>query len=142
MERLENAIFKQREEINDRMTEMFGLLRNSQPARLLKRGKKNASDKATSNDSIKRPDGSNAEVPLNEVKKENEAENGIKNEQIKSAEKKLTQVKEEESAKAPSTQPVGYYLKHIINEKLIEELVENHRFNNSLLAAQVGNVRN
>ncbi|GKC69997.1 zinc finger, CCHC-type containing protein [Tanacetum coccineum] len=33
---------------------------------------------------------------------------------------------------APSSQLVAYYLKHNINEKLIEGLVNNNRFNNSL----------
>nr|GEW89587.1 hypothetical protein [Tanacetum cinerariifolium] len=42
----------------------------------------------------------------------NEAENRIKNEPIRKAEK-------EETTKAPSSQPVEYYLKHRINEKLI-----------------------
>ncbi|GKD15808.1 MAK10-like protein [Tanacetum coccineum] len=36
---------------------------------------KNTNDKATSNDSIERPDGSDKEVPINEVEKENEAFN-------------------------------------------------------------------
>ncbi|GJS16387.1 zinc finger, CCHC-type containing protein [Tanacetum coccineum] len=80
----------------------------------------NVDDNASSNDSIKRPDGSDTKVQLNEVEKKNEAENGTKNEPIKSAEKEPTQVEEEESAEAPSSQPVGYYLKHRINEKLIE----------------------
>ncbi|GJV70255.1 MAK10-like protein [Tanacetum coccineum] len=121
MERFENSIFKQREDINDRMTEVFGLLKelttNRAPEKVLIREEarhlitknvnsislirgeeeKNANDKATSDDSIERPDGSDEEV------------------------------KEEESVEAPNSQPVGYYLKHRINEKLIEGLVENHR---------------
>ncbi|GKA33314.1 hypothetical protein Tco_0719681 [Tanacetum coccineum] len=165
MERFENAIFKQREEINDRMTEMLGLLKELTTSRAPKkvlireeakhpvtksvnsisliRGEEemNADDNAMSDDSIERPDGSNTEVQLNEVEKENEAENRTKNEPIKSAKKKLTQVKEKESVEAPSSQPVGYYLKHRINEKLIEGLVENHRFNDSLSAARVGKMK-
>ncbi|GJU88880.1 putative ribonuclease H-like domain-containing protein [Tanacetum coccineum] len=133
------------------MTEMFGLLKelttNRAPEKILIREEarhpvtknvnsislirgeeeNNNNDKATSGDSIERPDESDVEVPINKVEKENEAENGIKNELIKSDEKELTQVKEEESVEAPNSQPVGYYLKHIINEKLIEGLVENHR---------------
>ncbi|GKB41133.1 MAK10-like protein [Tanacetum coccineum] len=121
MERFKISIFKQREDINDRMTEVFGLLKelttNRAPEKVLIseearhlitknvnsisliRGEeeKNANDKATSDDSIERPDGSDEEV------------------------------KEEESVEAPNSQPVGYYLKHRINEKLIEGLVENHR---------------
>ncbi|GKF80823.1 hypothetical protein Tco_0239425, partial [Tanacetum coccineum] len=77
---------------------------------------------------------SNAEMPLKEAEEENDAENGTKNEPIKSAEKELTRAEDEEAVEAPSSQPVGYYLKHKINEKLIKGLVENHRFNDSLSA--------
>ncbi|GJU41556.1 putative reverse transcriptase domain, reverse transcriptase zinc-binding domain protein [Tanacetum coccineum] len=55
-------------------------------------------------------------IPLKEAKKNNETEN----EPIKKAEK-------EETTEAPSSQPVEYYLKHSINKKLIEGLVDNHR---------------
>ncbi|GKC09225.1 MAK10-like protein [Tanacetum coccineum] len=138
MERFENAIFKQWEEINDRMTEMFGLLKELTASRTLEkvlireeardpvtknvnsisliRGdeEKGSKDNAMFGDNIENPDGSDAMVPLREVKKENEAENKTKNEPVKSAEKKPTQIKEEESVEAPSSQPVGYYLKHKI----------------------------
>ncbi|GJR14935.1 hypothetical protein Tco_0797587 [Tanacetum coccineum] len=40
-----------------------------------------------------------------------------------------------------SSRPVEYYLKHMINEKLIEGLVDNNRFNNSLSRAGVGKVK-
>ncbi|GKA84822.1 hypothetical protein Tco_0806476 [Tanacetum coccineum] len=165
MERFENAIFKQREEINDRMTEMFRLLKelttSMAPEKVLMikeakhtvtknvnsislfRGKeeKNEDDNAMTCDSIKRLDGSDAEMPLKEVKKENEAENGTKNEPIKSTKKELIRAEEEEAMGATSPQPVGYYLKHKINKKLIEGLVENHRFNDSLSAARVGKIK-
>ncbi|GJS16384.1 MAK10-like protein [Tanacetum coccineum] len=97
----------------------------------------NVDQNASSSHSIERPDGSNTEVQLNEVEKKNKAKNGTKNKTIKSAEKEPTQVEEEESAEAPISQPVGYYLKHRINEKLIKGLVENHRFNDSLLEARI-----
>ncbi|GKB64522.1 MAK10-like protein [Tanacetum coccineum] len=38
----------------------------------------------------------------------------------------------------PQPQPVSHYLKHKINKELIEGLVENQRFNNYLLAMQLG----
>ncbi|GKB97468.1 MAK10-like protein [Tanacetum coccineum] len=165
MERFKNAIFKQREEINNRMIEMFGLLKelttSRAPEKVLMREEakhpvtknvnsislirgeeeKNDDDNPTTGDSIKKPDGSDAEMPLKEAEKENEAENGTKNEPIKSAEKELTQAEKEEAVEAPRSQPVGYYLKHRINEKLIEGLVENHRFNGSLSAAKVGKMK-
>ncbi|GKC59100.1 hypothetical protein Tco_1086698 [Tanacetum coccineum] len=37
----------------------------------------------------------------------------------------------------PRSQPIGYYLKHKINEKTIESLVDNHRYNDSLLATHL-----
>ncbi|GKC93836.1 zinc finger, CCHC-type containing protein, partial [Tanacetum coccineum] len=75
------------------------------------------------------------------VEKKNEAENGTKNKPVKSAKKEPTQVEEEESVEALSSQPVGYYMKHKINEKQIEGLVENHRFNDSLSAVRVGKMK-
>nr|GEU37683.1 hypothetical protein [Tanacetum cinerariifolium] len=38
----------------------------------------------------------------------------------------------------PEPQPVCHYLKHKINKELIEGIVENQRFNDSLLAMQLG----
>ncbi|GKE79552.1 zinc finger, CCHC-type containing protein [Tanacetum coccineum] len=57
--------------------------------------------------------------------KEAEMNNEAESEPIKMA-------GEEETTEVPSSQPVEYYLKHDINEKLIEGLVDNHRFNDSL----------
>nr|GEX24199.1 zinc finger, CCHC-type [Tanacetum cinerariifolium] len=61
----------------------------------------------------------------------NGAENEAEIKPIKKAEK-------EEVVEAPSSRPVEYYLKHMINEKLIEGLVDNNKFNDSLSRAQVG----
>ncbi|GKD76184.1 MAK10-like protein, partial [Tanacetum coccineum] len=57
----------------------------------------------------------------------NEVENGAR--LIKTS-------KNEEVVEAPGSQPVAYYLKHKINEKLIQGLVNNTRFNNSRLRTQ------
>ncbi|GJS88610.1 hypothetical protein Tco_0771246, partial [Tanacetum coccineum] len=138
MERFKNAIFKQREEINDKMAEMFGLLKELTTSRApekvlireeakspitknvnsisLARGEEernNDNDIETSDD-IEKPTRTGMGMPVNE------AENGIKNEPIRKDEK-------EETIEAPNSQPVEYYLKHMINEKLIERLVDNHR---------------
>ncbi|GJU15193.1 hypothetical protein Tco_1143159 [Tanacetum coccineum] len=69
-----------------------------------------------------------------EAETKNEAENKTKNKPIKKAEK-------EEAVEAPSSQPVEYYMKHRINEKLIEGLFDNHRFNDSLSGAYVGKIK-
>ncbi|GJV72406.1 hypothetical protein Tco_1492401 [Tanacetum coccineum] len=153
MERFENAIFKQREKINDRMAEMFGLLKKLTTSRApekvlireeakypvtkninsisVTRGEeeKNDEDDLTTGDAIEKTSGSDQEA-----EKENEAENGTKNGLIKRA-------KKEEAVEAPSSQPVGYYLKHRINEKLIKGLVDNHRFSDSLSRVRVGKMK-
>ncbi|GJT64341.1 putative ribonuclease H-like domain-containing protein [Tanacetum coccineum] len=85
MERFENTIFKQREEINDRMAEII-----------------------------------EKEVLVKEAETKNGAESKTKTKLIKKAEK-------EEAVEAPRSHPVEYYLKHRINEKLIEGLADNHR---------------
>ncbi|GJV71493.1 MAK10-like protein [Tanacetum coccineum] len=133
MERFENAIFKQREEINDRMTKMFGLLKeltaSQTPGKMRKRNVKD--HKVVSKNAMKF-NVSDAAVPLKKSNKEKEAENRTKNEPVESVEKKLTQIKEEELMEAPNSQSVGYYLKHKINKKLVEGLIENQRFNESV----------
>ncbi|GKA45069.1 hypothetical protein Tco_0737865 [Tanacetum coccineum] len=80
-------------------------------------------DVATGNDS-KETDRPDMEVSVKEARTKNGAENEAKNKPIKKSEK-------EEVVEAPSSRPVEYYLKHRINEKLIEGLVDNNRFNNS-----------
>ncbi|GKE38345.1 hypothetical protein Tco_1461750 [Tanacetum coccineum] len=147
MERFENAIFKQQEEINDRMAEMFKLLKELTTNKAFKKvlireeakspvtkNVKSISlareeEERNDNDDMAADGGINrihTEMPVKEVEKEIEAENGTKNKPIKRAER-------EETAKASSSQPLGYYLKYRINEKLIEGIVDNHRFNDSLL---------
>ncbi|GJZ68522.1 MAK10-like protein [Tanacetum coccineum] len=121
MEIFENAIFKQREKINDRMAEMFRLLKELTTSRApekvlikeeakspvtknvnftsLARGEKerNDNDDMAADGGINRID---TEMPVKEAEKENEAENGTKNEPIKKA-------KNKETAEAPNSQPVG-----------------------------------
>ncbi|GKF33332.1 hypothetical protein Tco_0106532 [Tanacetum coccineum] len=70
-------------------------------------------------------------MPVKEVEEMNGAENGARNESIKTPEN-------DESVEASGSQPVAYYLKHKINEKLIKGLVKNNRFNNSLSRTRVG----
>ncbi|GJT04169.1 hypothetical protein Tco_0838631 [Tanacetum coccineum] len=77
MERFKNAILKQREEINDKMAEMFGLLKELTTR---EEEKNNDNDIATSEDSEK-PTRTETGRPINEAK------NGIKNEPIRKAKK-------------------------------------------------------
>ncbi|GKB17360.1 hypothetical protein Tco_0851283, partial [Tanacetum coccineum] len=148
MERFKNAIFKQREGINSRMTEMFGLLKELTTSRnpekvlireeakfpvtknvnsisLTKREEERSNKKEVTPDNTKRPIETEAEMPVKKYETKNRAENGIGNKSIKTPEN-------EKAVEAPGSQPVEYYPNHKINEKLIEGLVDNNRFNNSL----------
>ncbi|GKE42210.1 zinc finger, CCHC-type containing protein, partial [Tanacetum coccineum] len=151
--RFENAIFKQCEEINNKITEMFGLLKELMTSRAfekvlireeakfpvtknvnsisLARGEEERSDKTDETlDNTERPTITETEIPVMEP----ERSNGTKNKLIKKDERK-------EVEEVLSSRPVEYYLKHRINEKLIEGLVDNTRFNDSLSRAQVGKVK-
>nr|GEV03235.1 zinc finger, CCHC-type [Tanacetum cinerariifolium] len=153
MERFENAIFKQQDEINDRMAEMFGLFKelttSRAPEKVLIREKaksivtKNVNyislargeEERNENDDMAADGGINGthmKMPVKEAEKETKAENGTKNKPIK-------RTKIEETTEASNSQAVEYYLKHKINEKLIEGLVDNHMFNDSLKEAIGGN---
>ncbi|GKC03518.1 MAK10-like protein [Tanacetum coccineum] len=144
IERFENVIFKQREEINDRMAGMFGLLKelttSRAPEKVLVREEakypitknvnsisltreeeeKNDENDVTTINDIEKTNWSDTKMPVKKAEKENKTKNGTKNETIK-------RVEREEVVEAPNSQPVGYDLKHMINEKLIEGLVDNHR---------------
>ncbi|GJY52171.1 zinc finger, CCHC-type containing protein [Tanacetum coccineum] len=98
----------------------------------LTRGEEERSKKTdvTTGDDIEKPTKTETEMPVKEAEKEDEAEN----EPNRKAGK-------EETTGAPSSQPVEYYLKHRINEKLIEGLVDNHRFNDSLSGARVRKIK-
>ncbi|GKE53109.1 MAK10-like protein [Tanacetum coccineum] len=145
----ENAIFKQREEINDWMEKMFGLLKelttnmaiekvlireeakspvtkNVNSISLSRREEESNDDNdVVTSDDIKKTTETEMEVSVKGAKTKNGAENETKNKPVKKA-------KKEEAVEAPSSQPVEYYLKHMINEKLTKGLVDNHRFNDSL----------
>ncbi|GJY49251.1 hypothetical protein Tco_0439207 [Tanacetum coccineum] len=111
MERFENVIFKQQEEINDRMTKMFRLLKeltnnmalekvlireeakspvtkniNSISLTKGEEEKSNKDDVATGDD-IEKTNGSGTKMPVKEAETENGAKNRIKNKPIKKDEK-------------------------------------------------------
>ncbi|GJZ87465.1 zinc finger, CCHC-type containing protein [Tanacetum coccineum] len=116
MERFENAIFKQREEINNKMTEMFGLLKELTTSR--------TPEKVLIREEAKFPITKNV--------------NSIS----------LARGEEERSDKTDETlektvKPTGTKMEipHRINEKLIEGLVDNNRFNDSLSRARVRKVK-
>ncbi|GJS78918.1 hypothetical protein Tco_0728799 [Tanacetum coccineum] len=78
-------------------------------------------------DGSKKTNGPNMEVSVKEAEIKNGAENRAKKKLIKKA-------KKEEVVEVPSSQPVEYYLKHRINEKLIEGLVDNNRSGKSKIS--------
>ncbi|GJX16092.1 MAK10-like protein, partial [Tanacetum coccineum] len=137
-----------------RITEMFGLLKelttSRTPEKVLIREKaklpitKNVNsisltkgEEAGSNRTKVTPDyaenltETETETPVMEAEKINKVENGAGNKSIKTSES-------EEAEEAPGSQPDAYYLKHKINEKPIEGLVNNNRFNNSRSRTQAG----
>ncbi|GKD04817.1 MAK10-like protein, partial [Tanacetum coccineum] len=98
IERFENAIFRQREEINDRMAEIFGLLKELTATR--------TPEKVLMGEEARHPITKNVNsISLIRIE---EGENGGNNR---------------------------------INEKLIEGLVENQKFNDSLSATRVGKMK-
>ncbi|GKA11092.1 MAK10-like protein [Tanacetum coccineum] len=103
MENFENTIFKQRKEINAK-------------------GEEEGSNKTkVTPDNTEKLTKTEIEMPIMEVEKMNKVENGARNKSIKTS----------ENEEAPGSQPVAYYQKHKINEKLIKGLDNNNRFNNS-----------
>ncbi|GJR84083.1 MAK10-like protein [Tanacetum coccineum] len=154
MEIFENTIFKQRKEINGRMTEMFGLLKELTTSRTpekilireeakfpvtknvnsisLTKGEEEGSNRTNvTPENAKKLTKLKMETPVIEVEKINEVENGVGNKSIKTS-------KSEEAEEVPGSQPVAYYLKHKINENMIKGLVNNNKFNNSRLRTQAG----
>ncbi|GJW63690.1 MAK10-like protein [Tanacetum coccineum] len=137
IERFEKTIFKQRDEINDRMTEMFRILKelttSRTPEKVLIREEakfpviKNVNsislarnEEEENNNTDETPDNikmpTEMEMPVRKTEAMNGAENGARNESIKTP-------KNDEAVEASGSQPVAYYLKHKINEKLIKGLI-------------------
>ncbi|GJX15667.1 MAK10-like protein [Tanacetum coccineum] len=130
MERFEN-IFKQREGINNRMTEMFRLLKELTTSRTLRREEERSNKTEVTPDNTEKPTETETKMLVKEAEMKNGAKNGTGNKSIKTHEN-------EEAVEAPGSQPVTYYLKHKINEKLIKGLADNNIFNNSLSGTRVG----
>ncbi|GJW61069.1 hypothetical protein Tco_0110404 [Tanacetum coccineum] len=165
MERFENAIFKQRDEINHRMAEMFGLLKELKASRTPKKvlmreearnpitkninsislirieEEENGENNGQIDKSVMEPGKSDEEEPPKGVDTKSEVERKADDEPDKSARKNVMKNEDDEPARVSSSHVVRYYLKHRINEKLIEGLVENQKFNDSLSATRVGKMK-
>nr|GEX97585.1 hypothetical protein [Tanacetum cinerariifolium] len=103
----------------------FPVTKNMNSISLTKGEKEKSIKKEVTPDNTERPTKTEAEMPVKKIETKNEAENEARNKSVKTPEN-------EEAMEAPGSQPVAYYLKHKINDKLIEGLVDNNRFNNSL----------
>ncbi|GKA32450.1 hypothetical protein Tco_0718817 [Tanacetum coccineum] len=164
MERFQKTIFKQREEINDRMAEMFGILKELTTSRtsekvlvreearhpiiknvhaipLVKMEKeKNIKNNEVVDKNIIELGELNAIESKEEVDMKKEVGDGTNNEPVRNVEEAITGDGIEELVEMFRSQPKGYYLKHEINEKLIEGLIGNQIYNNSLLATRLGKI--
>ncbi|GKE32451.1 hypothetical protein Tco_1451773 [Tanacetum coccineum] len=97
MERFENDIFKQREEINDRMAEMFGLLKELTTSRT---PKKILMREEARHPITKNPIKSDEEEPPKGIHMKNEAERKADDEPAKSERENVTKNVEGEPAGA------------------------------------------
>ncbi|GJZ88511.1 MAK10-like protein [Tanacetum coccineum] len=154
IERFKKAIFKQREQIDDRMAEVFDLLKELTANRALEKVlvREEARHPITKhvnsislirmevemvvNKNVVEPNKSDVAKLIEVVDRKEETEGGTDDGPVRSAEKDLMGEKVRELVETPRSQPVKFYLKHKINKELIEGLVGNQKFNDSLLAMQ------
>ncbi|GJZ95376.1 zinc finger, CCHC-type containing protein [Tanacetum coccineum] len=123
------------------MAEMFGLLKELTASRTPKKEEKSVENSRETDKSVVEPRKSDEQEPPKEVHKTNEGGRRVDDEPAKVARENVTKNKKEEPAGVSSSHAVGYYLKHRINKKLIEGLIENQRFNDSLSATRIGKVK-
>ncbi|GKC36459.1 MAK10-like protein [Tanacetum coccineum] len=126
IERFENSIFKQREEINAK----FPVTKNVNSISLANKDEERSNERKETPENTEESTETGTETPLTGVETKDEAENRPEKKSIKMHEN-------DEVVGAPGSQPIAYYLKHKINEKLINGLVDNNRFNNSLSGTRV-----
>ncbi|GJY94709.1 MAK10-like protein [Tanacetum coccineum] len=111
--------------INDRMSEMFRLLKELTTSR--------TPEKVLIREEAKFPVTKNVNsisLARGEEERSDKTDDPLDN-----------TVEKEEVAEVLSSRPVEYYLKHMINEKIIEGLVDNNRFNDTLSKARVRKVK-
>ncbi|GJW28517.1 hypothetical protein Tco_0045392 [Tanacetum coccineum] len=147
------------------MTEMFGLLKELSASRTPKKvlireearhpitksvnsisvireeGEKDVVNNRAIIESIVEPSRSEEEEPPKKAYVTNKVERRADDEPTKSVRENVTKNGVEDAARASSSHTLGYYLKHRINEKLIEGLVDNQKFNNSLSGVRVGKIK-
>ncbi|GJW70430.1 hypothetical protein Tco_0127347 [Tanacetum coccineum] len=137
MVRFEKTIFKQREEINDRMAEMFRLLKELTTSRTPEKEKNIEYNKVVDKNIVELSE-LNAIEPKEEVDMNKEVGDETNDDLVRNMEEEMTRDKIKELVEMPRSQPIGYYLKHEINKKLIKVLIGNQIYNDSLLATRLG----
>ncbi|GJU13887.1 hypothetical protein Tco_1136283 [Tanacetum coccineum] len=136
-ERFKKSIFKQREEINDIMAEMFGLLKELTASSALEKilVREEARHPITKHvnsiyliimeegkvidKNVVELNESDVAKPIEVIDRKEETEGGADDETIRN----VTKESEEELVEMPRSQPVGYYLKHEINKELLEGII-------------------
>ncbi|GJW78875.1 CAAX amino terminal protease [Tanacetum coccineum] len=92
-------------------------------------------------ESIVEPNKSEEEEPPKKASVTNGVKRRVDDKPTKSVRDNITKNKEEEAAGASSSHTIGYYLKHRINEKLIEGLMDNQKLNDSLLGVRARKIK-
>ncbi|GJX28200.1 MAK10-like protein [Tanacetum coccineum] len=164
MEKFKISIFKQREEINDRMAEMFGLLKELTTSRTLEKvlvreearhpitkhvntislvkmeKEKSVENNEVVDKNVVEPSELDVVEPIELVDRKEGMEDGADDESDESVKEELTkwETKEEVLVEMPRSQPIRYYLKHEINKKLIKGILGNHKYIDSLLPTRSG----
>ncbi|GJZ39975.1 hypothetical protein Tco_0586538 [Tanacetum coccineum] len=118
--RFENVIFKQQEEINDRMAEMLGLLLKELTASRTLEQILIKEDARPIDKCVMEPGKHNEEEPPKGIDTKKDVERKTDDKSTKRERESVTRNEEDEPAGGSSSHAVGYYLKHRINEKLIE----------------------
>nr|GFB08318.1 reverse transcriptase domain-containing protein [Tanacetum cinerariifolium] len=83
---------------------------------------------------------SNVVKPIELVDKKKKMEEGMDDKSVKSMKEELTgwEIKADVLVEMPRSRPIRYCSKHEINKKIIEGLIDNHKYNDSLLATRLG----
>ncbi|GJX93481.1 zinc finger, CCHC-type containing protein [Tanacetum coccineum] len=121
MKRFENAIFKQREVINNRMTEMFRLLRELSASRTLEKTEKDIVNNRAIIESIVEPGKSKEEDPPKKASVTNEVERMADDEPTKNVRENVTENEEEEAARASGSQTGAYFYEAILKKKITKK---------------------
>ncbi|GKA10341.1 hypothetical protein Tco_0689774 [Tanacetum coccineum] len=132
MKRFKEDIYKQIEELNGRMTEMFSILKECKHVEkvLVREVVSKPVTKYLKAISLVRMEDDKGEEIEEDV--DNDESNRSENKDPTRWGKYMDRLME-----VPRSRPIGYYLKHSINKKTIENLVDNHKYNDALLTTRI-----